>query len=92
MTLTLTFELQGHVTIELSNPDNLGVGKVFRLLGPLEILKGHCDLHSRSNMTLTLTFELQGHVTIELSNPDNLGVGKVFRLPRSQEIYASHMT
>ena len=92
MTLTLTFELQRHMTIELSNPEILGVGKVFRLLSPLEIPKGHCDPHSRPNMTLTLTFELQVYITIELRNPVNLGFGKVFRLPRSQERYASNMT
>jgi len=35
--LTLTFQLQGHITIGLRSPDNLGVGEVSSLLRPVEM-------------------------------------------------------
>ncbi len=35
--MTLTFDLQGHVTIELPDPINRGVGTLKILLGGLEV-------------------------------------------------------
>ena len=67
LTLTLNSQLQGHITIGFSTPQNLGVGEVSRPLTLLEMYKGHHDQSLTSNLTLTLTSQLQGHITIGLS-------------------------
>ena len=82
----MTFQLQGHLTIQLSTPENLGIGEVSRPLMPLGIYKGHHEPSLTSNLTLTLTSQLQGHIIIGLSTPHNLGVGEVSRPLKPLEI------
>ena len=59
--LTLTLEVQDHHTIELGTPDILGVGDIFKLLGPLEIVQCQSDLFS-GHGDLQGQGQFQGHI------------------------------
>ena len=74
--MTLTYDLQGHITFGFPISNNLGYVILFDLYSHVyKQMKITIFGSSPPILDITLTFDLQGHTTIRFPIPNNLSLG-----------------